>query len=183
MPFILPSYQGILDPALNPTGDLPDYEVTMRRLSSDLPSPNSYNTAVYTFEGIASTLYLFVQDDMFYYRTGATQARESTLDWRHPRQGAPPWCPLGCAHALQKRFSLLRVWSKTQANNKFKADLTALDWPAAVSPAQLQSVFAAPTVQPPTSLTTLEQALLAACGELCRQAMQVCVSCNICASR
>lgn len=168
MPFILPPFPGCLDPALNPTGSLPAYDVTMRRLPRDLPSATSSTTegTWYSFTGINSTLYAFVHDDLLYYRT-CIHEHESSLEWRHPYQGAPPWyVPEKCAQALKNRISALRVWPKTHPSNKFKVDLSALDWPGAIPPAQMQSVFQAP-LDPPTTQTTLQQALLAACGKSC----------------
>jgi hypothetical protein len=120
----------------------------------------------YTFEGVTSTLYLFVHDDLLYYRS-CNHEHKSSLEWRFPNQGAPPWCvPEKCAVALKNRISALRVWPKTHPSNKFKVDLSALDWPGAIPPAEMESVFKAP-LDPPTTQTTLQQALLAACGKSC----------------
>lgn len=178
MPFILPTFHANLEDNLD--GGL-EYQVTLKRLPGDLPPlrPNNATLEVHSFEGITSTLYLFVQDDLFYYRTcNLEHVNKDTLEWRHPHNGGPPWWPQKSAQALRTRYATLRQWSKTHQQNKFKADLTALDWPGAVSPADMMSVYDAPE-KPPTSLSTLQQALLAACGELCCHAMQVSATRNI----
>jgi hypothetical protein len=133
MPFLLPAYLTDLGPQqMVPCGSLPPYNVKLRRTPTDMGLGSNE---------LSGSLYQFVPDDMVYYR-GCDTEHSLNIEWRVPKNGAPPWSiHPSTPRYVKLRLEKLRTWTADHPSNSFQVQLVAPPWPGATELNSLVSDF------------------------------------------